>query len=410
MSEPLHAAEIKAFIEEHKDDMFALWQKFVDTPSQDADVKDEEHLAEDRAKLHHMAEVLKEAFDEAGLDTELIEVGGDNDAPVVYGVWGADRPGAPLLFSGHYDTVRLGDRATTFHYDEVGHVRGLGSLDMKGGIAIAVWVVKALQHIGWAERPVKFLFVGDEETGHIGTNVPEIIMEKSKGALCAFNMETGLPGNEICIGRKGNANAYFTVSGVSAHSGNEWEKGRNAILEASYLIQELDALTRFEDCGTTVAATVIGGGTVPNSIPNKCEVVVNIRTKTKAEHDRVFDALADIAKNVHIDGCGREYTAQDLMGPFDDPTGEGKRLASFVSTVSERLDMGEMGQKELGGGSDASFISLAGVPTICSIGVRGEFNHTDKEYAMPETLLERAILLANVSDSINEFEAGKPTE
>ena len=44
------------------------------------------------------------------------------------------------------------------------------------------------------------------------------------------------------------------------------------------------------------------------------------------------------------------------------------------------------------------------VPTICSIGVRGEFNHTDREYAIVETLFERAEILTNAVVEIEEFE------
>lgn len=395
MSELLHVDALKAFVDDHKDDMVATWKKFVDTPSQDGN----------RDDLRHMADVLKEAFEGVGFDVELIETGGEADTPTVYGIWGADRPGAPILFSGHYDTVRL-EGGKPFYYDEEGRVRGLGSLDMKGGIAISLWVVKALQSISWDKRPIKILFVGDEETGHIGATVPEVIAEKSTGALCAFNMETGLPTNEICIGRKGNAQADFVIHGVSAHSGNEWIKGRNAILEASYLIQELDALTQY-DLGTTVSATIISGGTVPNSIPGECKVITNIRSQSKEEHDRVVAALEEIAKHPHVEDCTREYEFWDLMGPFETKP-EGVRFASFISSVSEQIGQGEMGQKYLGGGSDASFICMAGVPTVCSMGVRGEFNHTMKEYAIQDTLFERAVLIANVVDVIDEFEAGKP--
>ncbi len=40
---------------------------------------------------------------------------------------------------------------------------------------------------------------------------------------------------------------------------------------------------------------------------------------------------------------------------------------------------------------------------ICSMGVRGEMNHTDKEYAVIESLYERTKLLTNVVLRINEF-------
>jgi len=62
-----------------------------------------------------------------------------------------------------------------------------------------------------------------------------------------------------------------------------------------------------------------------------------------------------------------------------------------------------MGQIFLGGGSDASYITIAGVPTICSMGVCGEYNHSAKEYALVESLYTRAKLLSCVVLDIERF-------
>ena len=51
--------------------------------------------------------------------------------------------------------------------------------------------------------------------------------------------------------------------------------------------------------------------------------------------------------------------------------------------------MGDMGKINLGGGSDACYFTIAGVPTICAMGVCGQFNHSSKEYALVETLYDR---------------------
>lgn len=74
------------------------------------------------------------------------------------------------MFGGHYNTVnnspaadaRPGDAnepdgTPHFRVDENGRSHGLGVLDMKGGIVIAIYVVKALAAAGRAERPIKLL-------------------------------------------------------------------------------------------------------------------------------------------------------------------------------------------------------------------------------------------------------------
>lgn len=373
--------------------MLVFWRDLVNTASQ----------AREKPAAVNLCGKLKTVLEQEGFECSLIDVGEAN-APALLGVLGSDRPGDPVLFSGHYDTVSLPGEHS-FRIDDEGHARGLGCLDMKGGIAIALYAVKALGHVGWAERPIKFLFLGDEEKGHQQADTPQVIQDRARGALCAFNMETGLVSNEICVGRKGGGVAEYIVHGVGCHSGNDFPKGRNAIAEMAHKILDLQALTDVER-GTTVSVTIIKGGTVPNSIPPECSIDVDIRYELTSERDRVLAALEDIATRVYIDGCATEYSYSEYMAPFE-TTDEGLRLARFVSKVSEECGLGAMGSTRLGGGSDASYITIAGVPTICSMGVRGEFNHTDREYALVESLYERTVIMANTVAEIGRFAEGE---
>ena len=47
-----------------------------------------------------------------------------------------------------------------------------------------------------------------------------------------------------------------------------------------------------------------------------------------------------------------------------------------------------------GGGADSAYMVMGGVPTVCAMGVKGGRNHSAEEYAIVETLFERAKLLA----------------
>ena len=81
-------------------------------------------------------------------------------------------------------------------------------------------------------------------------------------------------------------------------------------------------------------------------------------------------------------------------------------MAEFIAETSRKLDLGEMGTVFLGGGSDAGFVQRAGTPVVCSIGVQGQFNHSDREYAVVESIFRRAKLLSAVILRIGEFEGG----
>ena len=58
------------------------------------------------------------------------------------------------------------------------------------------------------------------------------------------------------------------------------------------------------------------------------------------------------------------------------------------------MNLAETGQIRLGGSSDAAYITMAGVPCLCSCGTMGEWNHTVREYIMTDSLYERAKLFA----------------
>ena len=381
---------IHNWIAEHRNEMMETWKELVDCKS---------HVS-NRAEGEVLLGKLETIFRMLGFETKVVE-SCESNTPTLVGTLGADRPGKPVLFSGHFDTVDLtGDHP--FRIDEEGHVRGLGCLDMKGGIVITIYVIRALQAVSWAERPIRILFAGDEEKGHHGGRADRTIEEEAAGALCAFNMETGLVSNKICIGRKGTAFAYIKATGVAAHSGNDFPSGRNAIAEIAAKIPKIQALTDLE-AGTTVSCDLINGGTVINGIPGECTLGLDCRYKKLSERDRVKNALQAITEEVLIDGCTSTLDFDEYMPPYE-TNDEVVRLADFVSGVSEELGFGPMGQASLGGGSDASHIGIAGVPFICSMGVRGEFNHTAKEYALPESLPERTELLSNVVYRIAAFE------
>lgn len=388
--------QINSYIDAHKDEIIDMWCDFVNTESS----------AREKENVDIMGEKLKNVFEEIGFNCELHEVGEENGKALL-GIWGEERPGKPILFSGHYDTVfakgSFGENP--FFIDKNGLAHGPGCLDMKGGIVIAIFVIKALMSIGYNERPIKILFLGDEEKGHQQGSAPDFIVENSKDALCAFNMETGLVSNNICIGRKGGGVCFFTVNGVGSHSGNDFLKGRNAIAEMAHKILDIQALTNL-DVGTTLSVTIIKGGTVQNSIPPICTIDIDVRYEILSERDRIKKALEEIAAKTYIEGTTTSMEFCEYMPPFE-TTQDVVNLANFVEGISERYGYGEMGQIRLGGGSDASHITIAKTPCICSMGVRGEFNHTDKEYAIVDTMFERAKLLSATVLHAAEFETNQ---
>ena len=149
---------------------------------------------------------------------------------------------------------------------------------------------------------------------------------------------------------------------------------------------------------------IVRGGTVMNAIPDSCELDFSGRFPTLAEVERVKEGLAKLFGESTIEGTHSEYTLSAARGGLE-VTEEGKRLRRFVDSVSQENGWPAVGEVVLGGGSDAGYIAEMGVPILCSCGVRGEWNHTDREYALVESMFERPKLWAAVVLAMNGFSA-----
>ena len=165
-------------------------------------------------------------------------------------------------------------------------------------------------------------------------------------------------------------------------------------------IQALNDLEK----GTHMNPAIVRGGTVMNAIPDSCELDFSGRFPTLAEVERVKEGLARLFGESTIEGTHSEYTLSAARGGLE-VTEEGKRLRRFVDSVSQENGWPAVGEVVLGGGSDAGYIAEMGVPILCSCGVRGEWNHTDREYALVESMFERPKLWAAVVLAMNGFSA-----
>jgi len=343
---------------------------------------------------------LEKLFTDEGFECQLVDVG--SGGKTLVGILGKERQGKPIIFTGHMDTVF--NKGTIKEYPfriKEGKAYGPGVLDMKSGIVISYYVIKALNEVGFNDKPIKILFSGNEECIHENSSGMEIMYEEGKEGLCAFNMETGLIGREICIGRKGATTFKLNIRGKAAHSGAAFKDGINAVIEGSHKIIKLSEITNLEE-GYTVSPDVVHGGTRPNVIAEECFIECDCRVKTLDQLEKIKLRIDEIAKNKVVEGTSCEVSVLSEMYPFE-INSKTNDLYEFVAEISENIGQGRLGSMYVGGASDASNIQRAGTPVICSMGAIGEHNHTFSEYAIVDSLFERAKLLAATVDRINEF-------
>jgi len=386
--------QILKFIEEHKEEMLGKLEQAVRMES----------FFDETEHVQAYMNWIKAEYEAAGFDCRILETeGGSGHAGVLTGILGAERPGKSVLFSGHLDTVHPFGSFENVWKEEEGKLYGPGVLDMKGGVIIALYVAKALESIGFNERPVKFVYVGDEECDHVNSNADKILMENAAGSICAFNMETALPDHYICVKRKSLYNVWAKVYGVGGHSGNFFEKGRNAVTEASWKVLKMSELTDLSK-GITVNASIIKGGQTQAKIPDYCEIAFDARYSTAEDGRKLYQDIRNIMDTNYVDGTHTEAVIEvPGFQPFED-TPEIYRLLDFVNGIAKENGLPELKPIKLGACSDAGNVESAGVPVLDGCGIIGEFNHSLKEYAVKESMYERVLLWAMTVLSLRAFE------
>src|SRR5947209_8563493 len=139
----------------------------------------------------------------------------------------------PALLLGHLDTVySVGTISKMPCRVARGRVWGPGVLDMKSGIALALHVMGALLEWGGGKlpRPVTLLFVSDEEIGSASSRGITERLARQSSAVLVLEPAYGLTG-AVKTSRKGVGGYTLEMTGKSAHSGLDFEKGQSAVFE-----------------------------------------------------------------------------------------------------------------------------------------------------------------------------------
>jgi succinyl-diaminopimelate desuccinylase len=192
----------------------------------------------------------------------------------------AKRSGKPLvLLAGHTDTVPA--QGNIPGRIEGGAVHGLGSTDMKGGLAVMIGLAR------WAAEAelaydLGLLFFPREEVGPDQNPLPGVfaatpVIDEAALVICLEPTD-----NTIQLGCLGNLNARLVFEGLAAHSARPW-LGINAIAVA---VEGLRGLVNLEPRDVdlhglvfreVLSVTQIHGGIATNVIPARVECMLNFR-------------------------------------------------------------------------------------------------------------------------------------
>jgi len=303
------------------------------------------------------------------------------------------RPTAPvqLLLTGHMDTVYgLDHPFQQTKWLEDGVLGGPGVADMKGGLAVMLAALKAVERSPSADRVgYEVVINSDEEMGSPASAA--LLAQAARGKRAALTYEpAALPDGTLAGARPGSGNFAFVVRGRSAHAGRNPEEGRNALTAAADLALRLEALRRD---GLTVNPSRIEGGGPSNVVADLAILRVNLRPRDPTIEAEAKRAIADAVAAVAAE---RDVTIE-ADGGFGRPpkplTPEAEKLFKLVRQAGADLGQ-EIAWQPSGGVCDGNNIAACGVPVVDTMGVRGGKIHSPEEYLIVDSLAERAALSA----------------
>ncbi|MBI3943778.1 MAG: M20 family metallopeptidase [Chloroflexi bacterium] len=347
-----------------------------------------ESPSNDAAAVNRCVDLLADILARQGASLTRLKAGssGDNLAACFGG-----GPGQVLLV-GHADTVWAS--GTLEHmpvHKEGDRLYGPGVYDMKGGLVMGIYAIKALQALG--QKPpmsIEFLITSDEEIG--SPNSRELIEERAKESKAAIVLEpAAMPSAAIKTSRKGLGFFQLKIRGKAAHAGVEPEKGISALEELAHQIIYLHGLTDYR-VGTTVNVGVARGGTRSNVVAAEAEAEIDLRVATTEEGERLTYLIRHLQP--HLQGIELEVTGGLNRPPFERTKGvvqlyqQAKALAAEIG-----IELAEMGT---GGGSDGNFTMAVGTATLDGAGPVGEGAHAAHEHLLISHLAQRAAIVAGM--------------
>ena len=305
----------------------------------------------------------------------------------------AVRPGAPvqLLFTGHMDTVFGADHPfQDVFWREGGILGGPGVADMKGGLAVLLAALKAVEASPLAASlGYEVVINSDEEVGSPGSAA--LIAEAARGKKAALTYEpSALPDGTLAGARPGSGNFSIVVTGRSAHAGRNPDEGRNAVLAAAELALRL---AEAKDEGLSVNPARIDGGGPNNVVPDHAILRINMRPKTLADQERAQSALEEAMADVGTRRDVRIIMHGGWGRPPKPLDPQAEKLFALVRDCGAALGQA-IGWRDSGGVCDGNNIAACGVPVVDTMGVRGGAIHSPDEYLIVDSLAERARLSA----------------
>lgn len=298
------------------------------------------------------------------------------------------KPG--ILVSGHLDTVHpVGVLEKNPYRLEGNLLYGPGIQDMKGGNFVAFEAMRQIMRAGLqTQLPVTFLFTPDEEVGTPSTR--DLIEQEALKSRFVLVPEPAKRDGGAVVGRYAIARFNLKTTGKPSHAGALLSEGRSAIALMAQKILEIEKMTT-DNC--TFSIGVIHAGQWVNCVSSSCEAEALSMAKKQEDLDAGVASMLALAGEYN--GVILEVTRGVTRPVWEPDMPDTMALYKFANAIAGEIGF-SMSAGSSGGGSDGNFTGALGIPTLDSIGVRGDGLHTLNEHIHVDSLVERARLLAGL--------------
>lgn len=370
---------VRSFFEARRPDMFALLRELVEIQSG----------SRNEPGLERMAERLAGELGVLPLDVRVEALPGHG---TLVRATNADRVQAPAgtsLLIGHMDTVFPADTHFREYREDDEKAYGPGVYDMKGGLVVALFALRALEAAGWLGRvPVTILFNPDEEIGSPASG--PLIRAEARRCARALVLEGGGLQGQVVTGRKGKLGYRLEISGRSGHAGNAAQGKASAVLELAHKIIALEALNAPPE--VTVNVGRVEGGIGPNTVAEQAVALIDSRALSPEGLEKLRKRIEVLASECNTPGTSCRLT-QTSMRPTM-PQSEANR-GLYALAAQEAAGLGQGISEDLRSGvSDANLAAAEFIPALDGLGPLGDLDHSDREYIIKDSLPQRSALLA----------------
>jgi glutamate carboxypeptidase len=367
--------------------------------------------------------MIEPEFAALGFKTEWIDMEAAGRAGHLVARHAGSKRGKRLLLIAHLDTVFEPDAPFQRWQVEGNRAHGPGAGDDKGGIAVIIAALRAMQAAGTLKKAnITVFLTGDEEdAGNPLTISRRDLVAEGKNADVALDFEDlavqdgpNGPADMGSIARRSAGSWTLTVTGRSAHSAGVGAGNYGAIYELARIIDQFRR--ELPEERLTYNVGLVGGGQSAKLDPGRIRLEATGKTNIIASTAVARGDLRAISQDQieRTRAKMRAIVAQSLAGAkaeinFDEdayppmPPSEGNRaLLARLNAVNRDMGLAEMGELDPSqrGAGDISFVA-ADVDGLVGLGPSSEGSHTDQEVvdlpSLPKQAKRAAILMSRLS-------------